>query len=141
MQIQNLLIPTDFSASAEEAVQQALTLAAQQQAHVLFLYVLESLALTGVDVQTMQALEQTMQADTERRLQATASQALIPVQMLFVWGTSAAEVCCVPTEHHLDLIVMSTYGSTGFAHFLIGSVAERVVRHASCAVLILRAAL
>jgi universal stress protein A len=61
--------------------------------------------------------------------------------MLFVWGTPAAEVCCVATEHHLDLIVMSTHGSTGFAHFFIGSVTERVVRHAPCAVLILRAAL
>ena len=47
-------------------------------------------------------------ADAARRGQATASQALIPVQMLVVWGTRAAEVCCVATEHHLDLIVMRT---------------------------------
>ena len=58
MHLQNVLILTACSASAEEAV---------QQAHVLLLYVLESLALPGTEVQTVQELEQTMPADTEHR--------------------------------------------------------------------------
>jgi nucleotide-binding universal stress UspA family protein len=37
-----------------------------------------------------------------------------------------------------DLIVVSTHGRTGLSHLLIGSVAERVVRHAPCPVLTLR---
>lgn len=40
--------------------------------------------------------------------------------------------------HGVDLIVVGTHGRTGIAHMLIGSVAERVVRHANCAVLAVR---
>jgi nucleotide-binding universal stress UspA family protein len=38
----------------------------------------------------------------------------------------------------VDLIVMGTHGRTGFSHLLLGSVAERVVRHAPCPVLVVR---
>jgi hypothetical protein len=95
-----------------------------------FLEVLESLALTGTAVQTLQELAQTMPADAARRWQATASQALLPVQMLVVWGTRAAEVCCVATEHHLDLIVVSTRALALFAPGLSGIRASFIVRTA-----------
>ena len=68
-----------------------------------------------------------------------ARAALVPVQMLVRWGTPGAEICRVATEHHSDLIVMSTHGHTGLALEAIGSVADVVIRHAPCAVLILRA--
>ena len=58
MQFQNILIPTDFSGSAEQAVQHALTLAAREQAQILLLHVLPGLAVPG----------------TEDRQQATAAQ-------------------------------------------------------------------
>jgi len=41
-------------------------------------------------------------------------------------------------EAEIDLIVIGTHGRTGVAHFVIGSVAERVVRHATCPVLTVR---
>jgi nucleotide-binding universal stress UspA family protein len=41
-------------------------------------------------------------------------------------------------EHRLDLVVVGTHGRTGLKHVLIGSVAERVVRHAACPVLVVR---
>jgi len=103
-----------------------------------FLEVLASLALTGTVVQTMQELEQTMPADAARRWLATAGQRLLPVQMLVVWGTRAAEVCCVATEPHLELIVMRTQrlgawcprvlSEHGFVHRENGSLALRVHR-------------
>ena len=89
----------------------------------------------------MYQLGQTMQEEAEQQLQAVAVQALVPMKTLVVWGTPAAEICRVAKEHAIDLIVMSTQGRTGLAHILLGSVAERVVRHAPCAVLILRASL
>src|SRR6266487_1660336 len=103
-----------------------------------FLEVLESLALTGTAVPTMPAWEQTRPADAARRWQAPASQALLPVQMLVVWGTRAAEVGCVATAHHLELIVMRTQrpGASctrvlwdqGFVHRENGSLALRAHR-------------
>jgi hypothetical protein len=70
--------------------------------------VLARLALTGTAVQTMEVWEQTMPAEVARRWRAGACHAAIPVQTRIVWGTRAAEVCGVATEHHLDLTVMST---------------------------------
>jgi universal stress protein A len=122
MQFQNILIPTDFSGSAEQAVQHALTLAAREQAQVLLLHVLPSMAVPG----------------TEDRRQATAEQWL---QTLVVWGDPAAEICRVAQERQSDLIAISTHGRTGRALELIGSVTDAVVRRAPCAVLIFRASL
>ena len=49
MQFQNILIPTDFSGSAEQAVQHALTLAAREQAQILLLHVLPGMAVPGTE--------------------------------------------------------------------------------------------
>ena len=133
MQFRNILITTDCSGSAEEAVQPALALAAREQANVLLLHVLPSPFVSG--------REETTQANAEQRLRAVASQALVPVQILLAWGTPGAEICRVAKEHHIDLITLSTRGHTGMAHVAMGSVADFVIRHAPCAVLILRASL
>ncbi len=52
-----------------------------------------------------------------------------------VLGTNAAEgICNYAEKVGVDLIVLSTHGRTGLGHLLIGSVAEKVVRHAHCPV-------
>jgi len=133
MQFQNILIPTDFSGSAEHAVQHALTLAAREQAQILLLHVLPSMEVPGT--------EDRRQATAEQWLQELARQASVPVHTLVVWGDPAAEICRVAQERQSDLIAISTHGRTGRALELIGSVADAVVRRAPCAVLLLRASL
>jgi len=133
MQFQNILIPTDFSGSAEQAVQHALTLAAREQAQILLLHVLPGLAVPGT--------EDRRQATAEQWLQDLARQASVPVHTLVVWGDPAVEICRVAQERQCDLIAMSTHGRTGRTLELIGSVVDAVVRRAPCAVLIFRAAL
>ncbi len=133
MQFQNILIPTDFSGSAEQAVQHAIALAAREQAQILLLHVLPGLAVPGT--------EDRRQATAEQWLQDLVRQASVPVHTLVVWGDPAAEICRVATERQCDLIAMSTHGRTGRTLELIGSVADAVVRRAPCAVLIFRASL
>jgi universal stress protein A len=50
-------------------------------------------------------------------------------------GAAAASIVDEAKRENADLIVMSTHGRTGFSHVLVGSVTERVVRHAPCPVL------
>jgi universal stress protein A len=50
-------------------------------------------------------------------------------------GTAWDAIVRGATDHHCDLIVMGTHGRSGLAHLLMGSVAEKVVRHAECPVL------
>ena len=133
MQFQNILIPTDFSGSAEPAVQHALTLAAREQAQILLLHVLPGMAGPGP--------EDRRQATAEQWLQELARQASVPVHTLVVWGDPAAEICRVAQERQSDLIAISTHSRTGRELAFIGSVADAVVRRAPCAVLLLRASL
>ena len=65
-------------------------------------------------------------------------QAGLPVQSLLVQGVHWQAIVDQVKAAQADLIVMSTHGRTGFQHFLLGSVAEKVVRLAPCPVLVTR---
>ena len=140
MQIHTILLPTDFSPSAQHMCQQGCALAASEQAQVLLLHVLCSanLAFGDIPLPLRAQLANEICAEAEQRLKGLAASQTIPVETLVVWGKPAAAICRIAQERETDLIVMSTHGRTGLAHLFIGSVAERVVRHAPCSVLILR---
>jgi universal stress protein A len=53
-------------------------------------------------------------------------------------GAPAAEIVSAAEDLKADLLCIGTHGRTGIAHFLLGSVAERIVRHAPCPVLTVR---
>jgi nucleotide-binding universal stress UspA family protein len=53
-------------------------------------------------------------------------------------GVPFDEIAKAATEWEADLIVIATHGYTGLKHVLLGSTAERVVRHAPCPVLVVR---
>jgi nucleotide-binding universal stress UspA family protein len=53
-------------------------------------------------------------------------------------GDTATSILAVAEEVGAELIVMATHGRTGLSHFFLGSVAEQVVREASCPVLTIR---
>lgn len=54
-------------------------------------------------------------------------------------GDPARAIAQIAREHHADLIVVGAHGSTSWSEILLGSVAEKVVRHAPCGVLTVRA--
>ena len=54
------------------------------------------------------------------------------------FGSPYQEILNVAQEKGVDLIVMGTHGRSGIAHFLIGSVTEKVIRTAPCPVLVVR---
>lgn len=54
-------------------------------------------------------------------------------------SSAANAVCRFAEEHGADLIIVSSHGRTGVAHLLLGSVAEKIMRHAPCPVLVARA--
>ena len=53
-------------------------------------------------------------------------------------GNPYLEIVRLAEEESVDLIVLGTHGRTGLKHFLIGSVAEKVLRKAPCPVLVVR---
>ena len=141
MQIHTMLLPTDFSPSAAHACHQGFALAAREQAQVVLLHVLgrSTLAFGDTPLPMRTQLEHEICAEAEQRLTVLAASQTVPVETLVVWGHPAVAICRIAHERQIDLIVMSTHGRIGLAHLFLGSVAERVVRHAPCSVLIIRA--
>ena len=61
---------------------------------------------------------------------------IVKFETVFTDGSPVIDICAFAKNHDVDLIITSTHGLTGFTHVLIGSIAEQVVRHAPCSVLV-----
>ena len=60
----------------------------------------------------------------------------VKFETVFTEASPVLDICDFAKQHDVDLIITSTHGLTGFEHVLIGSIAEKVVRHAPCSVLV-----
>ena len=145
MQIQTIVVPTDFSEYAEHAFTWALGLATDRKAKIVLVHVAQSISYYAFPesgyVPDLQKMEAEMIGDAEKRLADFAAKKgtrPVPVETRIVVGEPVWEICQAATREHADLIVMGSHGRTGLSHVLLGSVAERVVRHAPCPVLVAR---
>ena len=77
--------------------------------------------------------------DSEKKLAEAAKQSAAPrVEVEVVEGNAAPTILEVAKRDQSDLIVIGTHGRSGIDHFLLGSVAEKIVRRATCPVLTVR---
>jgi nucleotide-binding universal stress UspA family protein len=140
---QHLLVPTDFSEYADDALDYAIELAKTLQARltVLYVYYLPSLALGEVSPvvidDTLQAMETNARQQAQKAL-ARVLRAGLQGDSVIVEGTPFQMIIDTAKDKGADLIVMGTHGRTGLSHVLMGSVAEKVVRLAPCPVLVTR---
>jgi nucleotide-binding universal stress UspA family protein len=135
--IRQVLVPTDFSEQAEAAFQLACPLARDHGARVILLHVYPRPLCHGEVVARRQA--DRYEDDLWRMLdQIAPAGATVAVERRLVEGDAAEEVLRVAREEGCDLIVMGTPGRTGLARLMLGSVAEQVLRRATCPVLTVR---
>jgi nucleotide-binding universal stress UspA family protein len=142
MNVERILLATDFSAPAAGAEAYASMLAESWRAALTVVHVLEfapglnpdypvnRLYLDELRKQAAQAM-----ADLEAR---TAAQGL-SIRTSVVAGIPSKEVLALAEADDVDLIVIGTAGKTGLEHVLLGSTAERVIRMSPCPVLAVRA--
>ena len=142
--IDRILVPVDFSAHSDRALRYAAKLAGQVGASVELLHVVENInygAFSEVYVPNMPDLMQELVNDGVQRLTSLKA-ALFPhgtdVETAVFVGHPASAIVDHARAGAFDLIVMGTHGRTGLSHMFMGSVAERVVRTAPCAVLTVR---
>jgi nucleotide-binding universal stress UspA family protein len=133
----NVLVATDFGPASDAALTYGRALARTFGATLHVLHVTENpfMRATMFDPHAVQAAAQrrldaylTENDRTRLHARAVLDTSDEPADAITQYARSAG----------IDLIVMGTHGRTGLSQFLVGSVAERVVRHASCPVLTVR---
>lgn len=143
MTTSHMLVPHDWSTSADQALEYAMHMAGLFQARLTVLHVMQPVPLAGVDVGValpenyLQALEADAQQSMDAAL-ARVTAAGLTAESVMMYGVPWQVIVDTAGASQVDLIVMGTHGRTGLTHFLLGSVAERVVRHAPCSVLVVR---
>ena len=139
---QNIHVATDFSQASELAVRAAPLLAQQNDARVTLVHVLDVQPLDEGAVQQGGASQQELEAAVHQHLDRLRTDMMgdtKDVKTVMLRGRNAADsLCQFAEDDDADLIVIATHGRAGLSRFLIGSVAEKVVRHAPCPVLVLR---
>lgn len=140
-----ILVPVDFSTHSARAVQVAAELARRYEGSVDLVHVFDPMAYPLPDGYVMFTRPQLdemfarFDAELANYQQAAHAAGASRVQSHVRQGPCAAEICEFAREGGFDLIVMGTHGRRGLNRLLLGSVAERVLRMASCPVLTLRA--
>ena len=143
--VTHILVPTDFSPASDAALTYGKALAKTFGASLHILHVIDKRFTTGPFDKVYGALPQEMDevwhtdaaAQIAERLSAEEATRYCATSAV-VFGPTAPSITRYAAEHNIDLIVMGSHGRTGIAHAVIGSVAERVVRTASCPVLVVR---
>lgn len=133
-----ILVPLDGSTLAEQALPIAARIARTTQGSILLVRVvsiLQSVMITAPGASPVIAqIFELERHEAERYLASiTASPTLqgIPVATSLVSGPAASTILDVAKQQHCDLIILSSHGMTGIQRWLIGSVAQEVVRYSS----------
>jgi nucleotide-binding universal stress UspA family protein len=144
MNMRKILVPTDFSTGARAAIKAALGMARSLGAEITLLnvfplpnYILPDGSVFLAEAPTFAQIA-TRASEALGEIKKSLSAEGLTVHIEAVAGAPAEEIVRVARDGGFDMIVMGTHGRTGWAHLLIGSVAERVVRLSPCPVLTVR---
>ncbi len=134
--VKTILFPTDYSADSEQAFSLACDLALSQGARLIAVHVVEPPLYSG-EFNVPTPPSPFLQDNVDHWLKKCHPHREMPtVESRVVEGLAWEQIVRVAGDRQCDLIVMGSEGKTGIGRTLLGSVAERVARHAPCPVLI-----
>jgi len=134
----SILVPLDHSELAEKILPEVEELSLLLKAKLHLICVSKATVLPGVDRTDAQVkvvnTAKTYLAGVKERLSAKN----IELEMHTPYGNPAENILSVCQRQQIDLVAMSTHGRSGISRWLLGSVAEKVVRHSEIPVLLYR---
>lgn len=144
--VQRILVPVDGSGTAMRGLREAIGLAQITRASLCLLHVVDTYPLLG-EMASVTSVD-----EYQRELHRHGEQVLRQAAEAAAAAGVAAQTICRDSAHQrvsdliaaeavnsdCDLIVMGTHGRRGFARFTLGSDAERVLRHCTVPVLVVR---
>jgi nucleotide-binding universal stress UspA family protein len=144
--LRRALVADDFSGEARSAVETAASPLAAETGETIELVLLHVCAppvvygADGVSVATAEAMSE-LEAGAREGLESLAARLRSPrlaVEAVVGHGAPADTIIDEARRRAVDLVAVGTRGRSGLAHLLLGSVAERVLHHAGCPVLVVR---
>lgn len=140
--LKTILVPVDFSNCSREGVEYAIGFAKDFGAKIILLhatYLGYVYSCEGTAIYDIPGLQKAARETAERKMRELVRSVNfggLKSETVFTEGSPVLDICAFAKDHNVDLIITSTHGLTGFTHVLIGSIAEQVVRHAGCSVLV-----
>lgn len=142
--VSNVLVPVDFSETSGRALAYARMMAEKFHASLHLLHVIPDpqtkampVVAAGAAAVAVEETRQAMEADARQQL-ADIDGGSAARDATIQFGHPFVEIVRFARDRKVDLIVMGTHGRGAIAHMLLGSVAEKVVRKATCPVLTVR---
>lgn len=144
--IHRILVPVDGSLLAEEALTHAKKIAAEHDAELLIVRVIEPLsnwqqALLTDDGHRLETIERERRQEAEAYLTTICQQLQnegLQTACHLYGGTPGNMLLDLLASESIDLIIMTTHGLSGYSRWVYGSVAGKVLHHASCPLLLIR---
>ncbi|MCR9201236.1 MAG: universal stress protein [Planctomycetaceae bacterium] len=140
--MRKILAPTDFSENSTPALETAVELARQFDAQLLLLHVVDDIGVHAMEMEMGAYSDGGYDLlEAEKRAAERLEKIALPGDVsgrasrhTMIAGPSEG-ICRFASEQAADVIVLSTHGRTGLARWVMGSVAEHVVRKSPCPVL------
>ena len=140
--LKKILVPFDGSGYSEKAYEKALEIAEKFESDLIVMTVLQSKIpdSAGVSIQRLQELQDEQENEATnmlRKLETEATNKNIPFSIKVVHNPSSSDgIATFAENNNIDLIVMGSHGRTGLRKIVLGSVANGVIGHTKCPVLI-----
>jgi nucleotide-binding universal stress UspA family protein len=137
-----ILVPVDFSQNSVAGLKYAARFATTFGARLHLFHAIfpaNPLVLDRISANLSGELDETRRVNAQMEMEALMSLAFmrgVPCQTAIRRGYAIQEICDEIDRADIDLVITSTHGETGFKHALVGSVAEHIVRYATCPVLV-----
>ncbi|HOW56514.1 MAG TPA: universal stress protein [Smithellaceae bacterium] len=144
----NILVPTDFSVYADNALKQALDLARQFKAKIHLLHViddgfqqcaidycLDESVVQKVNSNSIKSAKEKLHKEVKK---ITDNHTNVEIIYDVIRGIPYEEIVKEQEDKGIDLIVIASHGKTGILKNLLGGVVDKVIKKAKCQVLLIR---
>lgn len=148
--LKNILVATDGSKHSEEAAKAGIELAKLSNGQITILYVVDiggyiPMPFEGITPRPYAreedaALRNILLKNGEeatKHIEDLARESGVPYERIILEGHPASEILRIAEESKMDIVIMGSIGKTGLEKFLLGSVAEKVVRSSKVPILII----
>jgi nucleotide-binding universal stress UspA family protein len=137
----NIVIATDGSENTQRAIEYGIKFAKFSGATVYALHVVDTSSLSQSWTAGWETMYELLRNEGQRAISNVkeyGEASGVDVKEVLLEGHPSSEIIDFAENNNIDLIVMGTLGKTGLDRFLLGSVAEKVVRNSKVPVLVVR---